>query len=551
VVSGIVIVLVIFGWSPGTIAEHPPAPRGEVRIVDKRPENRWTIEENRIEALVRYTDDGTLVPSLARSWHWVDDRTLDIHLRQGVTFHNGEVFDAEIVKRNLKLWRELRKYYEKPGLLKLWWYLPVESRIDILNPYTIRLVLPAPDADALFRLRFLRIGNRQFLRTLDNVAKKQNRLPVTLCFSVLRRPGPWGTGPYILREGKSTMTVQTKQLVMEAHHDYWDQTRFPKVQRIIFDHGLSQEAAVELLKTGEGRVDLVTDIRPLETLRVAQSPFGTVRKERAYVRAMHGMFNTRKAESPWRDVRLRQAVNYATNRADFMRYAVKGNGVLVPALLPPAALGYDPDLAPYAFDPDTARRLLRDAGYPDGLAITLLATERSKVQATVVSKMLEQVGFAVQVQLVNPVAWFKQTSDFWFGLPQRQHLNLPWPGWDIALIAVGGRFPRSVSKAPLLKYRVNALFGPYTWIRVQPELHRLHTEAMRTRDLAQQRAVIAQMERHTRDQAYFLFLYSPIQLYAVNKAVNFRPHAGALNLVDISVTDAHWSVRQEKTAGQQ
>jgi ABC-type transport system substrate-binding protein len=267
---------------------------------------------------------------------------------------------------------------------------------------------------------------------------------------------------------------------------------------------------------------------------------------------MHGMFNMRKAESPWRDVRLRQAVNYAINRAAFMRYAVKGNGVLVPALLPPAALGYDPDLAPYPFDPEKARRLLRDAGYPDGLAITLLATERSKVQATVVSKMLEQVGFTVQVQLVNRGDWFKLTSFYWFGNPKHHHLNLPWPSWDIALNALGGRFSRSLLKEyPLNRYRTHALFGPWAWIRVQPELHRLYTEAISTRDLAQQQAVIGQMERHTRDQAYFLFLYSPIQLYAVNNAVNFRLHAGVLNLVDISVTDAHWSVRQEKTAGQQ
>lgn len=54
------------------------------------------------------------------------------------------------------------------------------------------------------------------------------------------------------------------------------------------------------------------------------------------------------------------------------------------------------------------------------------------------------------------------------------------------------------------------------------------------------------MERDTRDQAYFLFLYSPIQLCAVNKAVNFSPDAGSLSLVDLSVTDDHWSVRQKK-----
>ena len=127
VVSGIVIVLVFFGWSPVTIAEQPPAPRGEIRIVDKRPENRYTIEENRIERLARLTDDGTLVPNLARSWHRVDDRTLDIQLRQGVTFHNGEVFDAEIVKRNIELLLELRRYFEKPGLVKVWWFPPVEG----------------------------------------------------------------------------------------------------------------------------------------------------------------------------------------------------------------------------------------------------------------------------------------------------------------------------------------------------------------------------------------------------------------------------------------
>jgi hypothetical protein len=89
-----------------------------------------------------------------------------------------------------------------------------------------------------------------------------------------------------------------------------------------------------------------------------------------------------------------------------------------------------------------------------------------KVQATVVSKMLEQVGFTVQVQLVNRGAWFKQVNDFWFGSPKRQHLNLPWPGWDIALGAMGGRFPRWVLKASLNSYRAYALFGPHTWIRV-------------------------------------------------------------------------------------
>jgi peptide/nickel transport system substrate-binding protein len=89
-----------------------------------------------------------------------------------------------------------------------------------------------------------------------------------------------------------------------------------------------------LIKTGEGRVDLVTGLSPLETLRVAQSPFATVVKNRGALVTVFGQFNMRKAGSPWHDVRLRQAVNYAINREDLIRYAAKGNGEIIPALIP-------------------------------------------------------------------------------------------------------------------------------------------------------------------------------------------------------------------------
>jgi peptide/nickel transport system substrate-binding protein len=102
-----------------------------------------------------------------------------------------------------------------------------------------------------------------------------------------------------------------------------------------------------------------------------------------------GQFNMRKAESPWRDVRLRQAVNFAVNREDLIRYAAKGNGVIIPALVTVQGFGYDPTLAPYPFAPDKARHLLREAGYPEGLSLTLITPEDLTVQATVVGKMLE------------------------------------------------------------------------------------------------------------------------------------------------------------------
>ncbi len=140
--------------------------------------------------------------------------------------------------------------------------------------------------------------------------------------------------------------------MLEANTAYWDKNRFPRLKRIIFDNTLDQKEAVELVKTGEGRVDLVTELSPLNTLQVARSPFAKVVKTRGGFVSVFGLINMRKAGSPWRDERLRRAVNLALNREDIIRYAAKGNGVMIPALLQERIFGYNPDLSPYAFDQD-------------------------------------------------------------------------------------------------------------------------------------------------------------------------------------------------------
>jgi peptide/nickel transport system substrate-binding protein len=346
--------------------------------------------------------------------------------------------------------------------------------------------------------------------------------------------GPWGTGPYKLVEGFSTPEKRSDRTVLEANTDYWDDSRLPRLKRIIFDNTLSQKEAVELVKTGEGRVDLVTDLSPLETLRVAESRFATVVKNRGALSTVFGQFNMRKAGSPWRDIRLRQAINYAINREDLIRYAAKGNGTIIPALVPLQGFGHDPTLAAYPFDPGKTRDLFREAGYPDGLAISLIAPQDLEIQATVVSKMLEQVGLRVNLEILDPVA-YNQKIDL-------SHLDQPpeQQPWDIALTPV-----TDVLNFPIFQlYQSFALDGPYDWVNEQPELRQLYEQALRTVDQEQQQALIRQMERHTRDQAYFLFLYSPIQLYAVNKGVDFVPYVNTLNLAETGVTAQHWSVRQ-------
>jgi len=311
------------------------------------------------------------------------------------------------------------------------------------------------------------------------------------------------------------------------------------VQRLVFDNTLSPKEALERVKTGEGHVDLVNELRPLETLRVAESPFAKVVKQRGSLRTVLGLLNMQQAGGLWHEARLRQAVNYAINREDLIRYATKGNGVIIPALLPERAFGYDPDLAPYPFDPGKAQQLLREAGYPPGRPLILIATEDLEVQATVVSKMLEQVGLTVQLQMLDAATYSAKTNLGHLDQPPEQQ------AWDIALWSAVD----TTGATARFFYSIFALGGANDWVGEAPELLQLYEQVASAADGEQQQRLIRQMERHTRDQAYFLFLYNPIALYAVNKAVEFVPHMPTLlGLTEVSVTEQHWSVRKQKAS---
>src|SRR5918996_494924 len=158
VLSSIVLLCVTLGWHTHGLGEPPPAPRGELRIVDPEPLNWGSITFNVMEHLIELDPDGKMVPRLATSWRWLNDRTLEFTLRQGVRFHNGEVFDAEIVKLN---WEENLRL-KQPFVSGEFMNFKPGSRLEIIDPYTVRFIFPEPDGGALARLSMLHMGNRQF-----------------------------------------------------------------------------------------------------------------------------------------------------------------------------------------------------------------------------------------------------------------------------------------------------------------------------------------------------------------------------------------------------
>jgi len=160
VVGSTVLMLITLGGISGSFGEQRPEPRGELRIVDKNPLNWVWMTLNVFEHLIELDKDGILVPRLATSWQWRDDRTLDVTLRQGVTFHNGEVLDAEIVKLN---WEENIRQ-RQPHIVGEFMNFPSGSTLEVITPQTVRFLFSAPDGGALAKLSLMHIANRQFYR---------------------------------------------------------------------------------------------------------------------------------------------------------------------------------------------------------------------------------------------------------------------------------------------------------------------------------------------------------------------------------------------------
>ena len=159
-VGSIVLLLVTFGWGESSFGQERPVPRGELHIVDKNPDNWVSMTFNVFEHLMEVGPEGKLVPRLAIAWRWLDDRTLEVTLRQGVKFHNGEAFDAAIVKLN---WDE-QSQLKQPHTIGSAMNFKPGSRVEVIDPQTVRFVFPEPDGGALAKITLMHMANRQFYR---------------------------------------------------------------------------------------------------------------------------------------------------------------------------------------------------------------------------------------------------------------------------------------------------------------------------------------------------------------------------------------------------
>lgn len=301
--------------------------------------------------------------------------------------------------------------------------------------------------------------------------------------------GPWGTGPFELKDGVSTLEKRAPVVTLEPNKNYWNKDRIPKTT-FKFDNVISKAEAIEEVMKG-GKVHIVTELTPDEAKKVEKSKAATVVRNDAKT-ILVGVINQNKAE--WKDANARKALNHAVDRNAVLK-AAHGYGQINPSMIQKGRIGYNASLKPYAYDAAKAKK----AGIDE---VTVVAGEGQKAIVDAMAKSMEKAGIKVKTDMSGAP---KEGSD-----------------WDIWLVEHFDWSP---------EYPMGVIFrefygegGGFIKASVDGDFKDMQTKMLATTTKGEQGKLLQVVDKHIYDTAPVVFLYSPSKLYAVSKKVNFVPY---------------------------
>ena len=285
--------------------------------------------------------------------------------------------------------------------------------------------------------------------------------------------------------------------MLDPNPTYWNPARKP-TSRVVFDNIISKADAIRSVASGDGKVDVVTQLTPGEA-RAFKGGDHAKRVVNDAKTVLVGVFNENKAGSPWKDIALRRAMNMAIDRNAMLADAGGGYGKVIPALIQAERFGYNATLKPYPHDVAKAKAAIEAVKIP-GSAVVIVAAEDLKPVVDDIAKDLAAVGITV-----------KPDYD-----------AVPGKEWDIKLTFAfdwTSAFPVGVVH--------REFFGKDGAFRTMPEdaqFDAMYAKLLKTTDEKEQEKQVMAIEAYVHDQVNVLFLYSPATVFAVSNRVHFTPY---------------------------
>ncbi|WP_407703547.1 ABC transporter substrate-binding protein [Streptomyces triticagri] len=335
---------------------------------------------NIFDTLTARDTRGRLAPRLALSWQVRSPTAWRFKLRRGVRFHNGERCDAAAVKFSIE--RILDPATRSPIV-----ELRYVKSVSVVDEHTVDIHTTQhdpilPDKLSLFGGVIVPPG---YIAEVGDAAFARK---------------PVGTGPF-----RFVSWLRDRELRMRRHPGHFHGT--PNVRELVFRPLPNPASSLAALQSGE--VDLVTGLTP-DAARQLSGYAGVELENHPGTRAAY--LNLDTESGPLRDRRVRQALNHAVDVPLLIDAVLDGKAREVPAMVPHGTFGFDASVKPYRRSVRTARRLLAEAGHPDGFTTTLTASNTDAQVAEAISGLLDRAGIRARVELLDPGTYASRlTSD--------------------------------------------------------------------------------------------------------------------------------------------
>jgi peptide/nickel transport system substrate-binding protein len=304
------------------------------------------------DSLTRFKDESTEVePGLAESWDISDDGLVyTLHLRQGIKFHDGTDFNAEAVKFNLE--RQIDPNHPAYGTgqfpyAEFTW--GTVDKLEVVDDYTFKFTLKEPFAPFINHLA-MHPAAMVSPAAIEKYGADISNNPV-------------GTGPF-----KFASWTPGVEVVLEKNPDYWRGA--PHLDKIIYRPIIEDQS--RLTEMESGGINFIVNIPPDDLARLKDDDRFTV-VEQPGMHTWWVAFN--QSKPPFDNTLVRQAMNYAVNKQSIVDNLLKGTGTLAVNPLPPVVWSYTDQIQQYDYNPEKAKELLTEAGYPDGFTCNFWVPE--------------------------------------------------------------------------------------------------------------------------------------------------------------------------------
>lgn len=448
---------------------------------DARDTLSQSVAKSFYEGLFGFDQNMKIKPVLATSYEAsADAKTYTVHLRPNVKFSDGEPFTAAAVKANFERVINPEKHLTRYSLFKN------IASIEVIDNLTVRFHLHEPFSAFPNQLAHPSAG--------------------MLCPKILDKPkdfiavNPCGTGPFVMDSYNAADYLKVKK--NPTYHD----SGWPKIDRITFRPTPEDATRAAMLSTGEAQFtdvlapESIPLLRKNSDIEIVSSP--SIVHRQIYIN------NTKK---PFTDKRVREALNYAVNKEALCKVVLKGYAD--PSTGPaPKGLEYATQFGAWPYDPAKAKRLLTEAGYPNGFEATLWSasnTSQSQKLLQFLQQQFTQVGVKVKVRALEAgqrVALVQAVHG-----PENSHMDMVVWGWS--------------ASTGELDWMLRPLLATSSWPPVlsnygfysNPVVDQAISAALKTTDKVQKQEIYNKALKTVWNDAPWVFLAVDKMLYAKNK----------------------------------